>query len=137
MTAPRPSADHQQQAAEDVRTAVEAAGQIAVNEMAFDWYCPSDERLPRVNCRPCVAEVVTAGVWPVVAAALDRAAADAEQRLRERMEALADKWLAHAKRTADEDDLSARAWWDASFILRAALHAPPLAGPHDEGKPHA
>lgn len=33
------------------------AGLIAVRTMAYDWYCPSDERLPRVSCRECVAEV--------------------------------------------------------------------------------
>lgn len=30
---------------------------IAVRNMAFDWYCPNDERHPRVNCRECIAEV--------------------------------------------------------------------------------
>ena len=30
---------------------------VAVRNMAFDWYCPSDERHPRVNCRECIAEV--------------------------------------------------------------------------------
>lgn len=50
-TAP-PSADRIEKAAW-----AKEAGLIAVREMAFDWYCPSDERRPRVNCRECIAEV--------------------------------------------------------------------------------
>lgn len=43
------------------------------------------------------------------------------EALRTAVAALPDKWLMHAKLTADDDDRSARAWWDASWVLRAVL----------------
>lgn len=61
------------------------AGLIAVRTMAFDWYCPSDERQPRVNCRECVAEVALDAALPAL-----RAAGEGD-RLRRDLAALAEE----------------------------------------------
>lgn len=39
------------------------AGQVAVRDMAFDWYCPRDPGRPRYECRECVAEVAVRAIY--------------------------------------------------------------------------
>lgn len=34
-----------------------AVALAAVRNMPFDWYCPTDDRRPRVSCRECIAAV--------------------------------------------------------------------------------
>lgn len=59
----------------EVERAVEA-GQVAVRQMAYDWYCPSDERRPRHTCPDCIAEIAVRAALAARVPADDPAAAE-------------------------------------------------------------
>lgn len=86
-------------------------------EMAADWYCPKNPRLPRSECRGCVAEVAAVAAYPIIAAAVEeRVRADEREKNAATIEAYYDRLYGGLRLDQDERHIVGSAKYCARLV---------------------